>query len=283
MKNTSQNGESVVGKRFVRSSGSTLVSFVPHIILITVLISILNLEINVEKSSFKNASFLGASYQILVNLTSLIKANNQRLGNFNQTRHYLNVNKLFLIFLKLLKKTVYRKNRSKSYKINRLKPKVISLIQKNDDYSWLNNKRYTVKTETTKSCEWLKEELLKSGDVESNPGPGTQDGKIITYNIRGLKESGKLKRVLNKCATIIKNNDCSVINLQETHLDRVQEDKIRIMWREGFTLSPGSSRQRGCITLFSKKWQILESKGDKGGRFCITTLSKHQEKFTILI
>lgn len=42
-------------------------------------------------------------------------------------------------------------------------------------------------------------QLMKSGDVESNPGPMN----IITYNVRGLKLYDKLKRLLNKCYKII--------------------------------------------------------------------------------
>jgi len=57
--------------------------------------------------------------------------------------------------------------------------------------------------------------LLRSGDVEPNPGPRETILSILTYNARGLKNRPKLKRILNKCHKEINENCNAVIFLQE--------------------------------------------------------------------
>jgi len=120
-------------------------------------------------------------------------------------------------------------------------------------------------------------ELLKCGDIEANPGPMDtgSTGKIITYNVRGIKEYSKLKRILNLCAKVLKSNPLTVINLQETHLDNNDRDRIKLLWRGGFNLSPGTNRSRGCMTLWSSTWNELEVSSDNQGRLCSTTLRKN--------
>jgi len=125
--------------------------------------------------------------------------------------------------------------------------------------------------------EWSFILVLKSGDIETNPGPvkGNKNTlKVITYNIRGLKEYSKLKRVLNKCAVIIGHNKNTIINLQETHLEDNDRNKIEIMWRGNWIISPGSQKSRGCLTLFDHSWELLDKWADPGGRSCIITIKK---------
>ena len=76
-------------------------------------------------------------------------------------------------------------------------------------------------------------ELLRCGDVESNPGPETSGelGKIVTYNVRGIKDYGKLKRILNLCAKLLKVNLFAIINLQETHLDSQDLSRVELFWQ----------------------------------------------------
>lgn len=104
--------------------------------------------------------------------------------------------------------------------------------------------------------------LLQSGDIESNPGPederrqdkaagrgmshkSLKQMEIITYNCRGLKEYKKLKRILNTFSGITKKKPHSILLLQETHLGNEAENKIKVMWRGGFALSPGGGRLKG--------------------------------------
>jgi len=152
-----------------------------------------------------------------------------------------------------------------------------------------NISTYVLLTKVTKlGLRGLNLILLMSGDVERNPGPGLvrkDDTKqrltIITYNVRGLKEYTKLKRVLNKCATLLKSNQNTVICLQETHLERGDENKIKIMWRESFSSSPGGNKSRGCLTLFSSSWEVVNTLCDPEGRLNIVTIKKNFGTFTI--
>ncbi len=61
--------------------------------------------------------------------------------------------------------------------------------------------------------------ILLSHDVELNPGPNhnKQNLTICTYNVNGIKDFKKLKRVTNFLNKLPFKNNC-IINLQETHL-----------------------------------------------------------------
>ncbi len=176
---------------------------------------------------------------------------------------------------------------SKYYKIN--KPEKGRKAQKNrlvrlffEKYrKYLTNKEQAI-TNTGQSMlqekvvviRDLSCKIILAGDVELNPGPGQQqprskgddssnkgetqfnDIDIITYNCRGLKDYGKLKRLLNTCANVIKNKPLSIIFLQETHLDRGAEKRLGSMWRGNFALSPGVGGSRGCVILIDERWQI---------------------------
>ena len=54
------------------------------------------------------------------------------------------------------------------------------------------------------------------------------------------------------------------------------------MWRGGFNLSPGTNRQKGCITLWDASWSVLDKIWDNSGRFCATTLKKGPCIITIM-
>ena len=121
--------------------------------------------------------------------------------------------------------------------------------------------------------------LLRCGDIESNPGPSKginlMNLEVLSYNVRGLKEYSKLKRVLNSCSNIIRKNKNTLICLQETHLERSDENKIRVMWKGNYVMSPGGNKSRGCITLFDSSWEQIDSQRDPGGRFTSLTVKKH--------
>jgi exonuclease III len=128
--------------------------------------------------------------------------------------------------------------------------------------------------------------IILSGDVEMNPGPvrDTREESLVikTYNIRGLKDFHKLKRTLNKCAGNIKANSNTVYNLQESHLEIADKNKINLMWRGNFSLSPGRNKSRGCLTLYDSSWELLDELVDDNGRYTILTLKKAIGTFTIV-
>ena len=67
---------------------------------------------------------------------------------------------------------------------------------------------------------------MMSGNIETNPGPTTSqltnsDVSVTSYNIRGLKDEGKMRHLLNYChsgATSTKED--SFYMFQETYLDK---------------------------------------------------------------
>jgi hypothetical protein len=130
--------------------------------------------------------------------------------------------------------------------------------------------------------------LIRSGDVELNPGPalGRIDNankmEIITYNCRGLKEYKKLKRVLNKCSQILKENKLSLIMLQETHLGINETNKLNVMWRGGYVAAPGEGASRGCLTLFDSRWRQEESYTSPDGRLACAALTMEGVEVIVL-
>ncbi len=121
---------------------------------------------------------------------------------------------------------------------------------------------------------WLFLIMIRSGDIETNPGPDGTEFKVVTYNVRGLKEYNKRKRFLNTSCNLLKTNPNTIINIQETHLDESDKQNFINMWRGGWALSPGGNKSRGCITLFDSTWELVEKIEDPSGRVCIVTLKK---------
>ena len=113
--------------------------------------------------------------------------------------------------------------------------------------------------------------LLRSGNVESNPGPADgNDGhggqrkmdtalSVISYNVRGLKDESKLSHLLSCLYKKMggKNKDF-VACLQETYLDK--EGRLPYLWRGNYHLTPGAGNSCGCVTLVSPHINIIGKK-----------------------
>jgi len=131
--------------------------------------------------------------------------------------------------------------------------------------------------------QFLFSKLLQSGDIESNPGPPQKHNvSISTYNARGLKNGLKLKRVLNSCYKIVSKNDCSMIFLQETHLEEMDTELVRMHWRHGFLLSPGTNKQHGCLTLYDTSWEVIDEEIDGIGRFGLVVLRRFEKNYILV-
>ena len=105
-----------------------------------------------------------------------------------------------------------------------------------------------------------KQSLLRSGNVESNPGPRAQgDLHIITYNVRGLGDEKKLRHLLNQMHTRKggKTRDF-VACIQETYI--TNPGKIPFLWRGNFHLTPGNGHSCGCLTILSPHLNIVASR-----------------------
>ncbi len=112
----------------------------------------------------------------------------------------------------------------------------------------------------------LKFLLLLAGDIHTNPGPN-KELLIGTYNIRGLSDKNKTKRILNYISNQYRY-ERMIYSFQETHITDKRRSELQFGWRGGFVLSPGQSNSRGVLTCYSNKTfdSILYSHGDPNGR-----------------
>ena len=213
-------------------------------------------------------------------------------------RHYLNKTKVN-------KKKKFRTKREFFLTESPLEKSTKANIKKTPSYNKnVTQSNFQVKVAGVHDASYR---LLLSGDVETNPGPnanqqtdqGTDRGgkkralnakesydrlDVITYNCRGLKMYTKLKRVLNTCSDVLKRNRLSLIFIQETHLERESERRIRVMWRGGFALSPGEGGSRGCLILFDSSWQCEEKFECLDGRLaCVVIQSGHLSIIAICV
>jgi len=125
--------------------------------------------------------------------------------------------------------------------------------------------------------------VMLSGDVESNPGPIDNKSKlrVMSYNVNGLGNMAKLKRV-NNILHKLDQRESYVINLQETHFKN--EESISYHWKWGIAQSLGSTKSCGVAILYSKSYfdEVIEIRKDKMGRYCSVTLNKDGEVYTFV-
>ena len=102
--------------------------------------------------------------------------------------------------------------------------------------------------------------LMRSGDVETNPGPKEAAIKVISYNVRGLNDERKLRHLINHCYKLNqeagKNCD-SFYFFQETYIN--EAGKIPYLWRGNYFLTNGQGNSLGCLTLLSSHLSVLSS------------------------
>ena len=116
--------------------------------------------------------------------------------------------------------------------------------------------------------------ILRSGDVETHPGPrdplGTNPGtleqdvattrlkpclQVLTYNVRGLSDSKKVRHLINHCHRQCSKAKDSIFMFQETFVDRL--DILDYIWRGEYHLTSGTGHGLGCITLVSSPFKII--------------------------
>ena len=100
-----------------------------------------------------------------------------------------------------------------------------------------------------------KRKLSLSNDVESNPGPlvNAQHLTICSYNVNGIKDFKKLKRISNFLNKLPFKNNC-IINLQETHLTSNEISKLEYQWKWGSYHSFSSGASAGVSILYNKSY-----------------------------
>jgi len=142
-----------------------------------------------------------------------------------------------------------------------------------------------------KSNDYLKTMFSLLLSVHPNPGPLSGRGsngdclQLVTYNVNGLGDDYKTKRLVNK---LIKHNECrnpTVIALQETHLTHKTTRAFNNKWRFQSIHSCHTSASAGVsILYFSHQWaEVVAEETDLEGRICSVTLKSHlDEKFSFV-
>jgi len=145
---------------------------------------------------------------------------------------------------------------------------------------WMNLGETVLKN--IKCYNLAKRKLSLSNDVESNPGPfvNAQHLTICSYNVNGIKDFKKLKRISNFLNKLPFKNNC-IINLQETHLTSNEISKLEYQWKWGSYHSFSSGASAGVSILYNKSYfdRIYNQYSDKTGRMCAITTAKEDETF----
>ena len=120
--------------------------------------------------------------------------------------------------------------------------------------------------------------LLRSGDVELNPGP--KELLLASQNCRGLKNNEKLKQLLNSCQHL-QSKGSKIVALQESHLEN---SMLKYMWSGNFALTP-SQGAKGCvITLLSPNIVIHEQRDlECEGHVLLTESIANNESIMMII
>ena len=95
--------------------------------------------------------------------------------------------------------------------------------------------------------------LIRSGNVERNPGPSNGDVMLISQNCRGLKCKDKLKQLLCRLNKI--GSSSKIIALQETHLE---SSYLKYSWSGNSAITSSLGAKGGIITLVSGNINILD-------------------------
>jgi len=128
-----------------------------------------------------------------------------------------------------------------------------------------------------------------SGDIHPNPGPNSFNVRkktnlvALTYNVQGLKNFKKLKRINNFLHKLPFSKN-TVINLQETHLNSNEISKLEFQWKWGAHHSPAQGASGGVSILYNKTYfdEIFKVKNDNIGRKCAVYARKEEENYFFL-
>ncbi len=128
---------------------------------------------------------------------------------------------------------------------------------------------------------YYKLRLILSNDVETNPGPKTNNLFISTYNLQGCGDKKKLKRINSLFHKLPYKLNC-VINLQETHFTNCSD--IKYHWKWGSVVSNGTSNSCGVAILYNSSYfdDILGIDYDSNGRYCALHAAKDEETYLFI-
>lgn len=92
--------------------------------------------------------------------------------------------------------------------------------------------------------------------------------KVVSYNVKGLHNPIKRKKILNQ----LKQMKCDIAFLQETHLSKIEHDKLNRSWvSQVYHSSHPSGRKKGVAVLINRSFNFcIDSRyKDKDGRYVL--------------
>ncbi len=103
--------------------------------------------------------------------------------------------------------------------------------------------------------------------------------RLSTWNVNGLGNPVKRKKVM----AMLKNKNCDVVFLQETHMSKEESEKLCVGWVGHVFYSIGSVKSRGVIILVSKHLQFkcLKQFKDSSGRMIIILAEIQSQKLIL--
>ena len=104
--------------------------------------------------------------------------------------------------------------------------------------------------------------------------------KILSVNCQGLGSQGKRIDVFN----FLKEKNCNVYCLQDTHFTKQSEKFIRAQWGHDCLFSFGTSNSRGVAILFSRNtdYKIHRHTSCPNGNYIIADLTIENHKLTLI-
>ena len=103
--------------------------------------------------------------------------------------------------------------------------------------------------------------------------------KIITQNVRGLKNKIKRRGIFNRL-----RENADIVCLQETHSELKNEEEWNLEWHGNNYWSHGSNDSRGVAILVKSTTpiEVLDYVSDNEGRFIILHYTENGQKFILL-
>ena len=104
--------------------------------------------------------------------------------------------------------------------------------------------------------------------------------KILTLNCNGIADKLKKRDIFDR----IRNTNCNIYFLQETHLKEDDEDLIRASWGYDVVVAGNSSNSGGTAVLFKNnfEFQITRTLKDPHGQFILISIQCMNKKFLLI-
>ena len=104
--------------------------------------------------------------------------------------------------------------------------------------------------------------------------------KIMTLNCNGISDNLKRRDIFDR----LRNLDCNIFFLQETHLKAAEENLIRAGWGYEVIVAGNSSQAGGTAILFNNnfEFQVIQTQKDPNGQYIFVKV-KFLEKVFLLV